>query len=96
MNRFLVGFCLALLALAVAAAWVWHRQPEWLPDGLRQQNPNSVRYAPAVYRWKDAQGHTQVSDTPPKDRPYETVRIDPDTNVVPHVGPSERDARRRE
>jgi uncharacterized protein DUF4124 len=32
---------------------------------------------------RDAQGRRHVTDQPPADRPYETVRYDPNTNVVP-------------
>ncbi len=37
-----------------------------------------------LYRWRDAEGQWQLSDTPPKaDIPYETVQYHQDTNVVP-------------
>ena len=36
----------------------------------------------------------EITDTPPGDRPYQTVDIDPDTNVVPDSLPTERDAQR--
>jgi len=94
MRAFLFGMMFALAALAVAAAWLWHRAPEYLPIGLRRDNPHSPDFAPAVYRWKDAQGRTQLSDAPPPDRPYEIIRVDPDTNVVSNVLPTERDVRR--
>lgn len=76
---------LVLLALAGAAgSWVWFRAPEHLPPHLRSRNPHSADYAPTVYRWKDNQGRTQITDTPPEDgRPYEPVLINPNTNVVP-------------
>lgn len=89
MRSFLLGSLFTLALLAGAAAWLWYRAPEHLPRELRQRNPHSPDYAPAVYRWKDDHGRTQLTDTPPADRPYETVRIDPATNVVP----GEREAR---
>jgi hypothetical protein len=91
MRQFLAGMLAALLLMGAVAAWVWHQRPDLLPEGVQQQNPNSPRYAPAVYRWKDAQGRTQISDSPPPDRPYETVRIDPETNAVPDTLPRESD-----
>lgn len=94
MARFFSGLLVGLLLIAAAAAYVWYQRPDLLPDGLRAKNPQSVDYAPAVYRWKDDQGRTQISDTPPEGRPYETVRIDPRTNVVPDTLPRERDARK--
>jgi hypothetical protein len=35
-----------------------------------------------VYRWVDAHGVTQFTDTPPLDRKYTEVRIPDDVNVV--------------
>lgn len=55
-----------------AAAYVWFYRPESLPREWRRENPRSREYAPAVYRWRDAAGVLQLTDTPPKDRPYET------------------------
>lgn len=84
MRRLLTGVVLGVLLVAGAAAWVWHYAPEHLPAEWRGRNPNSPDYAPQVYLWKDDQGRTQVTDQPPSDgRRYETVRIDPQTNVVP-------------
>ncbi len=92
-RSFVAGAACALAVLAAVAAWVWYQRPDLLPEGLQRQNPQSERYAPVVYRWKDAQGRTQVSDQPPSDRPYETVQVDPDTNVVPDTLPRESDVR---
>lgn len=80
------GLLLLLALLGAAAAWVWYQAPEYLPPVLRIKNPQSTDYSPTLYRWKDDQGRTQVTDAPPEDgRPYETVIIDPKTNVVPSL-----------
>jgi hypothetical protein len=77
---------LLALALGAASAWIWYRAPEQLPPQLRSRNPQSTDYAPTVYRWKDDQGRTQITDVPPTDgRPYEPVVINPRTNVVPKL-----------
>lgn len=94
MKSFLTGALFAAALVLGAAAWIWYRAPEYLPADWRRANPNSPDYAPALYRWKDDQGRTQITDTPPEGRPYETVTVDPDTNVVPDVLPTERDVRR--
>ena len=39
--------------------------------------------ATTLYKWQDTQGRWQVSDQPPKDRPYETLHYRHDANVVP-------------
>lgn len=73
----------ALVGLSVAL-WKW--APKYLPEGWRRSNANSPASAPAIYRWKDDQGRTQITDVPPADgRRYERVVIDPQTNVVPKL-----------
>lgn len=91
MAKFLLGVLVALLVLAAAAGYVWRYEPERLPAEWRRDNPHSRDYAPVLYRWKDAAGVVQVTDRPPPDRPYETVRIDPDTNRVPSLAPRSDD-----
>jgi len=78
-----------LLALAVAAgaAW-WYLAPDTLPDPLRKLLPVSERANPALYKWKDANGRWNVTDVPPTDRPYETLKYAPNTNVLPPAAPA--------
>lgn len=79
-----IGWSLALLAAAVAA-W-WYFAPQTLPTVVRHvapTSPNAEKASPTLYKWRDASGRLNVTDVPPKDRPYETVRYDPNTNVVP-------------
>lgn len=45
---------------------------------------------PPLYKWKDANGVWNVTDVPPKGRAYETVRVNPETNVLPSEPGSER------
>jgi len=74
----------AILALA-AVAW-WYFAPDTLPVAVRHLTPPSpnLSAAPqALYKWRDEKGQLHVTDVAPKDRPYETVRYNPDTNVVP-------------
>jgi Domain of unknown function (DUF4124) len=75
-------FMLVLLLLVAGTAW-WYFAPDSMPEPLRRVLPRSARANPPLYRWHDAQGHVQVTDTPPADRPYETLQYDPKTNVVP-------------
>ena len=87
MRPFLLGALAVLVLLSGAAAYVWFQRPDLLPLEWRRENPHSRDYSPVVYRWRDAAGVTQITDTPPAGRPYETVRMDPNTNIVPSTLP---------
>ncbi len=87
MRGVAIGVLVTAASLAAAAAWIWHYEPERLPQEWRRQNPNSRDYMPALYRWHDDHGRVQLTDTPPENRPYETVRIDPNRNLVPSTLP---------
>lgn len=76
------GAFLILSILAAAAAW-WYLAPDTLPMFVRAQLPASPKSNPVLYKWRDAKGGLHVTDTPPADRPYETVRYDPSANVLP-------------
>ena len=77
-----------LIVIAGAGAW-WYFAPDTLPAFVKAQLPASPKSAPALYKWRDAKGQLHYSDTPPVDRPYETVRFDPNANVLPKgVAPS--------
>lgn len=76
-----------LAALAAGAIGWWYFAPQTLPVALRHAapvSPSADRASPPLYKWRDDQGRLNVTDVPPADgRRYETVRYDPNTNVVP-------------
>jgi hypothetical protein len=74
---------LLIAVIAVAGGVVWRFRPDWLPDLVTKRVPASPGEAPPLYKWRDAKGRLNVTSTPPADRPYEVVRYDPKTNVVP-------------
>jgi hypothetical protein len=78
---------LVLLALAAAGGAWWYFAPQSMPGWLARTVPSSPSLGPPLYKWRDAQGRLHVTDKPPADRPYETVRYDPNTNVVPSAAP---------
>ena len=80
-------WALLLLAIATAAGAWWYYAPDTLPGFVKAQLPVSPKSNPVLYKWRDAKGRLQVTDTPPTDRPYETLRYDPKLNVVPSVAP---------
>jgi len=78
-----------LAVLAAGPAGWWYFAPQTLPPTLRHNvpiSPNAENASPPLYKWRDARGHLHVTDVPPTDRPYETVRYNPNTNVVPAYG----------
>lgn len=78
MRQFLLGVISTLALLGAGAAYVWFERPDLVPYEWRATSPETVRRdGPAVYRWRDDAGVTQWTDVPPKGRPYDTVRIDP-------------------
>ena len=77
---------LLVLALTAGYAW-WYLAPDTIPDAIRKELPKSDRSNPVLYKWKDDKGRWNVTDAPPTDRPYETLKYDPKTNVVPTVIP---------
>lgn len=77
-----VLFWFAVLLLAAAGA-VWYFRPDLLPARLEQALPSHPS-SPALYKYRDDRGQWVIADRPPSDgRPFETVRVDPNTNVVP-------------
>lgn len=44
-----------------------------------------------VYKWQDAQGGWHYEEAPPKDQSWQTIRLDPDTNLIPAIQPASPD-----
>jgi hypothetical protein len=80
---------LVVLALAAALFAWWRLAPDTLPGFAQALAPRSPVSNPPLYKWRDAAGRWHVTDAPPPDRPYETVLVDPKTNVVPAYGSGE-------
>ena len=75
-------FTFLVALIAAVAAW-WYFAPASMPAWLARSVPASPKLGPPLYKWRDDKGRLQVTDKPPADRAYETVRYDPNTNVVP-------------
>jgi Domain of unknown function (DUF4124) len=86
-NGGALPWLLVMVALLAAGAW-WYFAPDSIPRPLQALLPASPKAAPALYKWRDAKGGLHVTDTPPADRPYETLRYDPNVNVVPSQPPA--------
>jgi hypothetical protein len=83
------GNILVMILLAViAGACTWcYFAPGSMPGWLARTLPASPSLGPPMYKWRDEKGRLHVTDRPPADRPYETLRYDPNTNVVPGSKP---------
>lgn len=76
----------AIIAIAAAVGW-WYYAPASLPAVVKTVVPASPKANPPLYKWRDDKGRWNVTDKPPTDRPYETLKYDPNVNVVPNVMP---------
>lgn len=77
------AYFLTLAALVAAVAAWWYFSPASMPAWLARSMPASPKLGPPLYKWRDDKGRLHVTGEPPADRSYETVRYDPETNVVP-------------
>ena len=85
----------AVLAGAVIlGALVWWQlgHPGYETPAQKQARLEKIEHdatygtGPQLYKWRDARGVLQITDTPPKGRKYERVSIRQDLNVVPMGG----------
>ena len=75
-----------VVLLALAAAWWLAGHPGYEDAQQRAARVEVEAQAmeaakPKLYRWRDANGVTQITDTPPKGRKYTVVDIDKHENV---------------
>jgi Domain of unknown function (DUF4124) len=68
----------------------WYSSPQAVPSWVRGWLPGLPEYTGPLYRWYDDRGRMQVTDTPPRGRPYETVTYRSDANVTPPRGEAQR------
>ena len=75
------GHWFLLLLAAAAAAWWGLGHPGYETGAQRLQRVEAEAAAveaakPKLYRWRDAQGRLQLTDTPPAGRKYELVDVE--------------------
>lgn len=73
------------LGLLGGVGLYWYTTPQDVPAWARKwlPLPGLPEYTGPLYRWRDDRGREQITDKPPKNRPYETQLYHPNTNVVP-------------
>ena len=82
-----VGMLLVAIALGVATWWwVAGELPrrEHARAKAAQVATTEAERANSLYRWRDANGTLQVTDTPPSGRKYERIGRDPDDGIEVH------------
>ena len=75
------------LLLGIGVAWWLGRAS---PDELARKRERAEQAAaanledarPVLYRWRDASGALQITDTPPKGRQYERIDKEPAPGIV--------------
>ena len=74
-----------LLGLGILGGLVlyWYTTPQDAPSWVRNWLPGLPEYTGPLYRWRDDKGREQITDKPPRNRPYETITYRTNTNVMP-------------
>ena len=81
---------LITLGVLLGLVLYWYTTPQKTPSWAQGWLPGLPEYTGPLYRWRDDQGRTQITDQPPKNRPYETLRYRSDANRMPPLGGAER------
>jgi len=72
------------LAALAAAALYFYRNPLSAPEWLQKAEVLPKAAPTVVYKWRDAAGAWQITDTPPPQGvPHERLEYHRDTNVLP-------------
>ena len=85
--RWLLLLLAALVLGGGVGWWMDHDTDRHAPLAVRHQRGSAKDAGPTLYRWIDAAGVVNVTDTLPKGRHYTIVRIDPNRNIVPMAHP---------
>ena len=81
--RWLLLLLAALVLGGGVGWWMDHEAGRFAPHDGHHQHGSAKHAGPILYRWIDATGVVNVTDTVPKGRRYTVVRIDPNRNIVP-------------
>lgn len=74
------------LALGIGVAWWLSREPAAKSEAKQRRAEHAAAELardarPSLYRWRDQAGTLQITDKPPKDRPFERLDRDPDRAI---------------
>ena len=82
-----------VLGLAAVAALAWYAAQDPLKDGAQaaarkaaaaEASAADAAEGAILYRWRDANGVLQITDTPPKGRKYERIERDAPPAIEVH------------
>lgn len=85
------GIAWLLAIAAIGSAWWLAGHPGYVSPAQKPQreelakNPNSLL---KLYRWQDANGVTQITQTPPKSRKYTVVSTRDNQNIIESAAPA--------
>ena len=85
------GIAWLLAIAAIGSAWWLAGHPGYVSPAQKPQreelakNPNSSL---KLYRWQDANGVTQITQTPPKSRKYTMVSTRDNQNIIESAAPA--------
>lgn len=76
---------LIFIAILAGVAWYLYSEPEkrdWIKQKTKALTPGPQ--TTTLYKWQDANGQWQVSNTPPPEgTPHETLKYRDDVNLIP-------------
>ncbi|MET0582369.1 MAG: hypothetical protein ABWY48_06240 [Pseudoxanthomonas sp.] len=79
------AICAGLLLGVGVAWWLAREAPEKVQARQRRAEQAATEQArdarPSLYRWRDGSGVLQITDKPPRDRPFERIDRDPDRGI---------------
>lgn len=81
-GRVSMGLLLGLGMLGGLVLY-WYTTPQDAPSWVRNWLPGLPEYTGPLYRWRDDKGREQITDKPPRGRPYETITYRTNANVMP-------------
>jgi len=84
-----IGWLLAIAA--VGSAWWLAGHPGYESieqKHEREQLTKNAQTAPMLYRWKDENGVTQITQTPPKSGKFTVISVRDDQNIIESDAPA--------
>ncbi len=85
------GIAWLLAIAAISSAWWLAGHPGYQSAEQklqREQVAKNLNNTPKLYRWRDANGVTQITQTPPKSRKYTVVNMRDDQNIIESAAPA--------